>query len=87
VDAGLDGPGGVCEPGSDRVAGAEGTANTRIAELVDTTVTTVLSWRYRYQARGLDGLVNAKRSGRPRTLDHRAIVAETLTPPPKKKLG
>src|SRR3954464_12559785 len=63
---------------------ADGTANTRIAELVDATVTTVLSWRERYQAKGLEGLSDAQRSGRPRTLDHRAIVAETLKPPPKK---
>jgi len=63
---------------------ADGTANTRIAELVDATVTTVLSWRKRYQAKGLEGLSDAQRSGRPRTLDHRAIVAETLKPPPKK---
>lgn len=64
---------------------ADGVANTRIAELVDSTVTTVLSWRSRYQSKGLDGLVDAPRPGRPRTLDHRQIVAETLKPP--KKLG
>jgi len=63
---------------------AEGTANTRIAELVDATVTTVLAWRGRYQSNGLAGLADAPRSGRPRELDHRAIVAETLKPPPKK---
>src|SRR3954447_2977832 len=49
---------------------ADGTANTRIAELVDATVTTVLSWRERYQAKGLEGLSDAQRSGRARTLDH-----------------
>jgi transposase len=63
---------------------ADGVANTRIAELVDSTVTTVLSWRNRYQSNGLAGLADAPRPGRPRTLDHRAIVAETLKPPPKK---
>ena len=63
---------------------AEGVANTRIAELVDSTVTTVLSWRNRYQSKGLAGLADAPRPGRPRTLDHRQIVAETLKPPPKK---
>jgi transposase len=63
---------------------ADGVANTRIAELVDATVTTVLAWRGRYQSRGLAGLADAPRSGRPRELDHRAIVAETLKPPPKK---
>ena len=63
---------------------ADGVANTRIAELVDATVTTVLSWRERYQSGGLDGLADRRRSGRPRELDHRAIVAATLLPPPKK---
>jgi transposase len=63
---------------------ADGVANTRIAELVGATVTTVLSWRERYQAKGLAGLADAPRAGRPRTLDHRAIVAETLKPPPRK---
>jgi transposase len=63
---------------------AEGEANTRIAELTDSTVTTVLSWRGRYEERGIAGLRNAPKSGRPRELDHRAIVAETLKPPPKK---
>jgi len=63
---------------------SDGLANTKIAELVDATVTTVLSWRGRYQSKGLAGLADAPRPGRPRTLDHRAIVAETLKPPPKK---
>lgn len=63
---------------------ADGEANTRIAELTDATVTTVLNWRGRYQERGIAGLANAPKPGRPRELDHRAIVAETLKPPPKK---
>ena len=63
---------------------ADGVANTRIAELSILSVTTVLSWRGRYEERGIAGLANAPKSGRPRELDHRAIVAETLKPPPKK---
>ncbi|WP_141013664.1 IS630 family transposase [Nocardioides sambongensis] len=63
---------------------ADGEANTRIAELTDATVTTVLNWRGRYEERGIAGLANAPKPGRPRELDHRAIVAETLKPPPKK---
>jgi transposase len=63
---------------------ADGVANTRIAELSDATVTTVLNWRGRYEDRGIAGLRDAPRPGRPRSLDHRAIVAETLKPPPKK---
>ena len=63
---------------------ADGVANTRIAELSDATVTTVLNWRGRYEDRGIAGLRDAPRPGRPRSLDHRQIVAETLKPPPKR---
>ncbi len=63
---------------------ADGVANTRIAELSGATVTTVLNWRGRYAERGIAGLRDAPRPGRPRSLDHRRIVAETLKPPPKK---
>ena len=42
---------------------ADGVANTRIAELVDATVTTVLNWRGRYQDRGIAGLADAPASG------------------------
>jgi len=63
---------------------ADGVANAWIAELTDVTANTVLSWRGRYEERGLLGLGDLPRSGRPRELDHRAIVTETLKPPPKK---
>jgi transposase len=63
---------------------ADGVANTGIAERAGATVTTVLNWRGRYQDRGIAGLRDAPRSGRPRQLEHRQIVAETLKPPPKK---
>lgn len=62
---------------------AEGVANARIAEVVAVSVPTVLLWRDRYQARGLAGLGDEPRSGRPRTVDHAAIVSATLKPPPK----
>ncbi len=45
---------------------------------------TVIDWRNRYAAQGISGLDDSPRSGRPRTIDHRQIVAETLKPPPKK---
>src|SRR4051794_30391677 len=63
---------------------ADGMANTRIAELTDATVMTVLNWRGRYQDRGIAGLRDAPRPGRPRALGHRRILAETVKPPPKK---
>ena len=56
------------------LAAAEGEANERIAARVGVSKVTVLQWRRRYQPR----------SGRPRTVDHRAIVSATLRPPPKK---
>lgn len=63
---------------------ADGVANSRIAELVGASGNTVLGWRERYEQRGLNGLADLPRPGRPRELDHRQIVTETLKPPPKK---
>ncbi len=63
---------------------AEGVANMRITGLVDATLPTVLLWRGRYLAKGLKGLSDVARTGRPRTIDPAAIVTATLTPPPKK---
>ena len=66
------------------LAAAAGQANERIVEQVGTSKVTVLKWRARYQAKGLDGLDDRARSGRPRTLDHARIVSATLAAPPKK---
>ncbi|KLU09364.1 transposase [Kocuria sp. SM24M-10] len=63
---------------------AEGVSNTEIAQKVGTTRNTVIAWRARYDEAGIAGLADHGRSGRPRRIDHRAIVAATLTPPPKK---
>ena len=63
---------------------ADGLSNTRIAGLVGVSRPTVIGWRSRYAARGLAGLDDEARSGRPRHLDHREIVAATLRPPPRK---
>ncbi|MBB4133937.1 IS630 family transposase [Gordonia humi] len=63
---------------------AAGVANTRISEVVGTSVPTVLKWRDRYLHGGLDGLLDADRPGRPRHLDHAEVVSATLMPPPKK---
>lgn len=63
---------------------AEGVTNQEIADRVDASRTTVIQWRSRYQSRGIAGLEDHDRSGRPREVDHAAIVTATLTPPPKK---
>lgn len=63
---------------------AEGEANERIADRVGVSKVTVLKWRARYQDKGLAGLADEARSGRPRSVDHARIVSVTLAPPPKK---
>jgi transposase len=63
---------------------ADGESNTAIAELAGVSRPTVIGWRQRYQARGLAGLDDERRPGRPRRVDHRQIVAATLRPPPRK---
>ncbi|WP_245847715.1 IS630 family transposase, partial [Dietzia natronolimnaea] len=62
---------------------SEGRRNAEIAELAGASRPKVNLWRDRYEERGIAGLVDEKRSGRPRTLDHAAIVTATLMPPPK----
>jgi transposase len=63
---------------------ADGVSNTAIADKVGVSRQTVISWRERYAGGGIGGLHDEPRSGRPRVVDHRAIVAETLKPPPKR---
>jgi transposase len=63
---------------------ADGLSNTEIAERVGVTRQTVVSRRASYARRGLEGLRDAQRAGRPRRIDHAAIITETLKPPPKK---
>jgi transposase len=63
---------------------ADGLSNTEIAVRVGVSRPTVLGWRERYEARGTAGLDDETQSGRPRTIDHSAIVAATLSPPPKR---
>lgn len=66
------------------VLAADGVSNTEIADRIGVSRPTVLGWRDRYQATGIDGLADADRAGRPRQIDRSAVLAATLTPPPKK---
>lgn len=47
------------------LAAAPGEANERAAQRFGTSKTTVVKWRARYQAKGLDGLLDEPRAGRP----------------------
>ncbi len=55
---------------------AEGMANVEIAERLDTSPQVVHRWRKRFVERGLEGLDNHPRSGRPATFSA-AVAAET----------
>jgi transposase len=60
------------------LAAARGRASARIAADLGVSVDTVRKWRGRFAARGLDGLADLPRSGRPRrisALDRAAVVA------------
>jgi transposase len=49
---------------------------------VGMTRQTVISWRARYEAGGIDALADLPRSGRPPVVDETAVVVATLYPPP-----
>jgi transposase len=78
------GPAGLAQRARIVLLAADGLSNTEIAERVGVTRQTVVSRRASYGRRGLGGLHDAPRSGRPRRIDHAAIVTETLKPPPKR---
>jgi transposase len=63
---------------------SDGVRNAEIAERVGVTRPTVNLWRSRYAEQGLPGLVDVDRPGRPKTVDRRKIITETLTPPPAR---
>lgn len=71
------------------LAAAEGLSNTEIAERVGCSRPTVIRWRRRYAAKGLAGLDDQPRSGRPRTVrrDRRAEIVATTQQPPPQQLG
>jgi transposase len=62
---------------------AEGVGNTEIAERVGVARQTVLTRRARYRDGGMAGLEDIPKPGKPRRIDPRRIIAETLKPPPK----
>jgi transposase len=64
---------------------AEGATNTEIAAEAGVSLPTVGLWRRSFSERGLEGLKDAPRSGRPRQVDEdevQRVLALTLEPPP-----
>jgi transposase len=77
-------PAGLVQRARIVLLAAEGESNTAIADKVGVSRPTVLAWRERYQAKGLAGLEDEPRSGRPREIDRAKVIATTLAPPPAK---
>ena len=61
---------------------AEGVPNAEIGRRVGMTRQTVIAWRARYVAGGIDALADLPRSGRPPMIDEPAVITATLNPPP-----
>jgi|GEM_PF-185544 len=61
---------------------AEGLRNADIARRLGVSRQTMSTWRKRYAAEGLDGLLDRARTGRPSAVDEGEIVASILTSTP-----
>src|SRR3954467_4077164 len=61
---------------------AEGLPNTEIGRRVGMTRQTVIAWRARDEAGGVEVVADLPRSGRPGVIDEPAVIASTLNPPP-----
>jgi len=66
------------------LACAHGSGTSEAARQLGLSRPTVIKWRDRYAARGLAGLDDEPRSGRPKIVDDAAIIAATLEPPPER---
>jgi transposase len=61
---------------------ADGAGTSATGRMVGVSRPTVIKWRERFLALGLDGLDDRPRSGRPKTIDDAQIIAATLESPP-----
>jgi transposase len=77
-------PAGLAQRARIVLLAADGESNTVIAAKIGVSRPTVLAWRQRYQSKGLAGLDDEPRSGRPRAIDRAHVIAVTLAPPPAK---
>ncbi|MBI2238533.1 MAG: IS630 family transposase [Actinobacteria bacterium] len=66
------------------LATAEGEGTSAVARRLGVSRPTVIAWRERYRAGGIEALTDAPRSGRPKTVDEAEIIARTLEPPPDR---
>jgi hypothetical protein len=62
---------------------ADGAGPSATSRVLGVSRPTVIKWRDRFAARGLAGLDDEPRSGRPKTIDDAQIIAATLEVPPE----
>ena len=62
---------------------ADGAGTSATSRVLGVSRPTVIKWRDRFAARGLAGLDDEPRSGRPKTIDDAQIIAATLEAPPQ----
>jgi transposase len=62
----------------------EGVGTNEIVNRVGVSKPTVIGWRRRYAAEGIDGLADRRKPGRPARVDEVAVVLATLEPPPAR---
>ena len=74
-------PAGVVQRARIVLLAADGMANAAIGRQVGASTPTVLAWRNRYDAGGIDALADLPRSGRPAVIDESAVITSTLNPP------
>ncbi|MGH2452027.1 MAG: helix-turn-helix domain-containing protein, partial [Candidatus Limnocylindria bacterium] len=75
---------GLAERAEIVLAAAAGESHATIARRLACSVPTVMLWRRRFAERGIDGLRDAPRSGRPPTYDERfrqELIAKSLAKP------
>ena len=77
-------PAGVVQRARIVLLAADGMANAAIGRQVGASTPTVLAWRNRYDAGGIDALADLPRSGRPAVIDESAVITSTLNPPPEQ---
>ncbi|AWT55038.1 IS630-like element ISMsm5 family transposase [Mycolicibacterium smegmatis] len=76
-------PAGRVERARIVLAVADGAGTSGAARQVGVSRPTVIKWRDRFAAFGIEGLDDEPRSGRPKTVDDAEILATTLEPPPE----
>jgi transposase len=60
----------------------DGVGTNTIAERVGAAKQTVITWKHRYSAEGVDGLLDRPKPGRPSEIDEVVVVLSTLEAPP-----